>query len=327
MSKRTLLDKWEMLQAIILDFAAHRKKQAPTGSTIAVAARLLNHYNNKTGLCCPKPETVAEAVGISERQVDRCIDILVERKWLTQKQQPNGTIHYKFNWDRPATGVHDSATGVRNPATGVHDSATRVKKRRIDSPQVTEQTNEITTDDSPTRELKKGIKHGNPTLPRNERESEFSSSMSGEQARIGTEEPVPSTLKNRVAANSHTSLTPADIELFDQIRHLPFPASLHGHDWEDAGLRAFIELVESGVDPQLLLHRATCFTAAKKNENPKYIPSIQNWFKKGGWKKEYPDPNAPRKLQPHQIALLEEMGLSNDAPELKRLGTNGGNNR
>src|SRR5436309_12799746 len=101
---RTLLDKWRMLQSIVLDLAEYRSGRAQTGSTISVAARLLHHYNSRTGLCCPSLETLAKAVGISERQVGRCVDLLVKRKWLTKHQRRDDSILYGFNWERMTGG-------------------------------------------------------------------------------------------------------------------------------------------------------------------------------------------------------------------------------
>ena len=110
---RTLLNKWELLQAIILDLGACRAKRSATGSTIAVVARLLDHYNNQTGLCCPSNATVAKAVGISERQVTRCTDLLAARGWITKQQRQDNSNLYGFNWGRMVEGnVGDKDTDV-----------------------------------------------------------------------------------------------------------------------------------------------------------------------------------------------------------------------
>src|SRR5205807_463226 len=76
--------------------------------------------------------------GISERQVGRCTDLLVERGWITKQQRRDKSTLYGFSWarmtqgnvrdqDDNATDVRDPATDVRDPATGVRDTATDVR--------------------------------------------------------------------------------------------------------------------------------------------------------------------------------------------------------
>ena len=72
----TLLLKWRMLQAIMLD-----RSLSPAAK--AVAARLLDRYNTKTHRCDPSYQTLSEDTGYTRRQVIRAASELRQQGWIT----------------------------------------------------------------------------------------------------------------------------------------------------------------------------------------------------------------------------------------------------
>jgi hypothetical protein len=72
----TLLLKWRMLQAILLD-----RSLSPAAKV--VAARLLDRYNTKTHRCNPSYQTLSGDTGYTRRQVIRAASELRQQGWIT----------------------------------------------------------------------------------------------------------------------------------------------------------------------------------------------------------------------------------------------------
>jgi hypothetical protein len=280
----TLLSKWELLQAIILDLAKHRTGRSQTGSTIAVAARLLDHYNNKTGLCCPSLATVARAVGISKRQAGRCVDLLVERGWISERQRRDQSTLYAFNWgriranvrnDEPATDVHDRATDVHDRATDVHDRATDVHLNLESNPGTkTGNLNQLPGDESerPSLDSKSGNQH-----PITDIAQADPSTITGSDFHIGDSNPRAGT------SNIGNSITPpTDIDqAFADFRR-SYPATNHSEP-PHIIKAAFLKAVKAGADPVAIITGAIRYAAQRTGRDPQYTRAPTNWLRQGRW--------------------------------------------
>jgi Helix-turn-helix domain len=74
-------------------WAALRAKMPDTMFRTAMALTL--HFNCKTGQCNPRRETLAEEIGLSERQVGRAIADLEAAGWLMRKRGGrDDTVNY-----------------------------------------------------------------------------------------------------------------------------------------------------------------------------------------------------------------------------------------
>lgn len=79
----TLLQKWQLLQAIIAD-------QELSPSAKLVAARLLYHHSAQTGRCSPSYQTLAEGAALTRRSVIAGVRELEERSWLSVHRVKGG---------------------------------------------------------------------------------------------------------------------------------------------------------------------------------------------------------------------------------------------
>jgi hypothetical protein len=310
----TLLNKWELLQAIILDLAKYRTKRSQTGSTIAVAARLLDHYNSQTGLCCPSLETLAKAVGISKRQVGRCIDVLVEWKWITKQQRYDKSTLYAFNWRRLSGGnvrdQDDHATDVRDSGTDVHESATDVRDRATDV--------HLNLESNP------GTKTGNLTLPGGESEQPPLDSKTGDQhpiTDIAQADPPIAASDFHIAqadpSDIGNSITPAtDIEqaFADFWRH--YPATNHS---EPAHIvrAAFLAALKAGADTSAIITGAIRYAAVRAHQDPQYTMAMSNWLKRRHWETDKL-PGASTTTSTVPITSIDQHGNPIPAPAPSR---------
>jgi len=82
-----------------------------------VLTKLLTHYNRKTGLCFPSEKTLADSIGISEREVRRAIKLLKATEWIFVKRRFQDASLYSFNWTKAV------AIDLRNKQTDrTHES-------------------------------------------------------------------------------------------------------------------------------------------------------------------------------------------------------------
>ena len=68
-------------------------------AAIAVAWRLVNHINDKTGECFPSLERLARQLNIHKRTVRRGVDQLIAAGWFTKKRRGRGGTQYFANYE------------------------------------------------------------------------------------------------------------------------------------------------------------------------------------------------------------------------------------
>ncbi|MGU3665764.1 helix-turn-helix domain-containing protein [Methylobacterium sp. A49B] len=102
MAAVTLLQKWQLLQAILVD------AELPATAKL-VAARLLYHHSSQTGRCSPSYQTVADGIALQRRAVIRAVQDLEARGWLIVSRVKGGdpaaaqgfvTNGFQINFDR-----------------------------------------------------------------------------------------------------------------------------------------------------------------------------------------------------------------------------------
>ena len=102
MAAVTLLQKWQLLQAVLCD-----QDLAP-GAKI-VAARLLYHHSSQTGRCSPSYQTLADGCGLKRRGVIGAIQDLERHRWIAVDRVKGGdpaaargfvTNSFRLNFDR-----------------------------------------------------------------------------------------------------------------------------------------------------------------------------------------------------------------------------------
>lgn len=73
------IDKWRALQLAMMDGNINN-------SAKVVFARLLEHHNTKTGLCCPSQFTLAHALNTSDRTIRDALRQLEKNKYVKTKR-------------------------------------------------------------------------------------------------------------------------------------------------------------------------------------------------------------------------------------------------
>ena len=103
MAAVTLLQKWQLLQAIVAD-------QELSPSAKLVAARLLYHHSAQTGRCSPSYQTLAEGAALTRRSVITGVRELEARGWLMVERvkggDPAATRGFVTNAFAIAPGAH-----------------------------------------------------------------------------------------------------------------------------------------------------------------------------------------------------------------------------
>ena len=99
----SLLEKWKLMQTIFgaADLSATAK---------VVAGRLLEFHNNRTGLCCPSYQGLADGTGLRRRATIGAVQKLEERGWITVDRVKGGaaagnryaTNSIRFDFSRAA---------------------------------------------------------------------------------------------------------------------------------------------------------------------------------------------------------------------------------
>ncbi|TXN00568.1 helix-turn-helix domain-containing protein [Methylobacterium sp. WL64] len=137
MAAVTLLQKWQLLQAIIADADLSQTAKL-------VAARLLYHHSSQTGRCSPSYQTLADGIALKRRAMINAVQELESRDWLSVLRVKGGdptaargfvTNAFRINFGRldKAPPVHDDALppgappctppGARNDTPPVHGDA------------------------------------------------------------------------------------------------------------------------------------------------------------------------------------------------------------
>src|SRR3712207_1937645 len=101
MKGRALLDKWQMLQAIIADPELSARAKV-------VAAKLLDHANAKTGRCDPSYARIAKGTGVTRRNAIAAVKDLEAAGWLVIAHRGGNDAKgccfksngFRFNWAR-----------------------------------------------------------------------------------------------------------------------------------------------------------------------------------------------------------------------------------
>ncbi|MCJ2077895.1 helix-turn-helix domain-containing protein [Methylobacterium sp. E-016] len=126
MAAVTLLQKWQLLQAIIADADLSQTSKL-------VAARLLYHHSAQTGRCCPSYQTLADGVALKRRAVINAVQELEAGSWIVINQVKGGaaagpnryatnTFQIDFSrGDRAGPTVHDGAPSTVHEDALLHD--------------------------------------------------------------------------------------------------------------------------------------------------------------------------------------------------------------
>lgn len=172
MAAVTLLQKWQLLQAIIAD--------ADLSATAKlVAARLLYHHSSQTGRCSPSYQTVADGIALQRRAVIRAVQDLEVRGWLSVNRVKGGdpaaaqgfvTNGFRINFDRsdeapPVSGetLPPSAPGDTPPGVS-SDTPPSVPR---DTPGVSGETLPPVSGETPNsgKDTGKGNREESPPTP------------------------------------------------------------------------------------------------------------------------------------------------------------------
>ncbi|TXN81953.1 helix-turn-helix domain-containing protein [Methylobacterium sp. WL8] len=126
MSAVTLLQKWQLLQAVIADASLSQTAKL-------VAARLLYHHSSQTGRCFPSYQTLADGVALKRRAVINAVQELEAGGWISVNQVKGGAAagpnRYATNTflidfaraDQPASTVHGGAPSTVQQDALLHE--------------------------------------------------------------------------------------------------------------------------------------------------------------------------------------------------------------
>ncbi|MGU3662143.1 helix-turn-helix domain-containing protein [Methylobacterium fujisawaense] len=122
MAAVTLLQKWQLLQAILAD------AELPATAKV-VAARMLDYLHTQTGRCCPSYQSLADGTGLKRRAIIYAAQDLEERRWIRVDRVKGGAAtgpsRYATNeiqFDFLRAGSSDPTVHSDAPSR-VHDDA------------------------------------------------------------------------------------------------------------------------------------------------------------------------------------------------------------
>src|SRR6266536_2211105 len=113
----TLLDKWNILQAIVAD-------TLPASAKV-IAARLLEHRNGHSGRCFPSIPTLAAGVDMSDDTARRAVRALKRRGWISISRRAGQSHLFEFDWSRLDPSRTCEATPHESARGTPPESATR----------------------------------------------------------------------------------------------------------------------------------------------------------------------------------------------------------
>lgn len=138
MAGASLLQKWQLLQAVIADASL-------SATAKVVAARVLDYFHTQTGRCCPSYQALADGTGLKRRAIIYAIQELEKAGWIAIDRVKGGaasgsnryaTNSIRLDFSRAGSGgstvhgdapsrVHDGApSSVQDDAPlTVHDDA------------------------------------------------------------------------------------------------------------------------------------------------------------------------------------------------------------
>jgi hypothetical protein len=172
MNAVSLLDKWQMMQAILAD-------RALSATAKNVAARLLHHLNTKNSRCSPSYETLARGIGLVRRRAMAGVQELEKAGWIsverTTHEKSKGaerglpSNNFAFDWDR----CKEADPSAENDTTLVHDSTLASAEDDTspsavsDTPLVPNSALALVPDSAPKQgNIKPGIETGNKSVLR-----------------------------------------------------------------------------------------------------------------------------------------------------------------
>ncbi len=117
----TLLDKWNILQAIVAD-------TLPASAKV-IAARLLEHRNGHSGRCFPSIPTLAAGVDMSDDTARRAVRALKRRGWISISRRAGQSHLFEFDWSRLDPSRTCEATPHESARGTPPESATRIPLR------------------------------------------------------------------------------------------------------------------------------------------------------------------------------------------------------
>lgn len=110
----TLLQKWQLLQAILADAEL-------SATAKVVAARMLDYLHTQTGRCCPSYQSLADGTGLKRRAIIYAAQELEKAEWIKVARVKGGVA---AGATRYATNeIHFAFQPPENAGSTVHDDA------------------------------------------------------------------------------------------------------------------------------------------------------------------------------------------------------------
>ncbi|MEP9347796.1 helix-turn-helix domain-containing protein [Xanthobacter sp. KR7-225] len=140
-SRITLLDKWRLLQACLVDGTL-------CSTAKNVFSLLLDHLNSRTGQCNPSVARIASLLSLSRHAIMRSIAELENRGWVKADRKQGKRTDYELRFDRlevrhlvsegPEAGCENATapelaalgTGRENATGGSCRNATRIQEEK-----------------------------------------------------------------------------------------------------------------------------------------------------------------------------------------------------
>jgi hypothetical protein len=86
-----------------------------------------------------------------------------------------------------------------------------------------------------------------------------------------------------------------------------------GTDPREPARKAFLRLVQSGVDPELMIAGAAAFREFRRNDDPKFTKQLVTWLNQRGWEDDYSGPAPNARAGPGSVMARAAMGDFGDA--------------
>lgn len=260
MAAVTLLQKWQLLQAILADAEL-------SATAKLVAARLLYHHSTQSGRCSPSYQTVADGIALQRRAVIRAVQDLEARGWLAVNRVKGGdpaaaqgfvTNGFRINFDRS------------NEAPPVHGETLPPVSHEALPPSAPGDTPPGVSSDTP------------PSVPRD------TPGVSGETLPPVSGE-TPNSGKDTGKGNREES--PPTPSPFDEWWET-YPR----RDGKIAARKAFDRVLKSRqATVEELIAGAQRYAAARAGQDPKFTKVPTTWLNGGHWADE---PARPGGFQP-----------------------------
>jgi hypothetical protein len=277
-SDNGLLQKWKFLRKVMED---HNLTLADR----SVAAQLLFHHNTKTGKCFPGEKRMADAIGISERQVRRSVAQLKKTKWLASvTPRYDSSNLYAFNWCNEANTDQirtRESKSIRTQEFGHLDSGVLTSGLR--SPKVEDSGVRLTSEDNERRIIDKDNhvrKDDDDDSFSTEDEDEeavrmFETLMNGKDTSNTKESsPAGSNTKN----DSLPDYAPKAFEVFWKV--YPYKTN------KEPARKEFYTAIRN-ADVNLIIRRAKRYAEEVAETKPDFIHYPVKWLREAHWEDQY----------------------------------------